>query len=173
MVLGAEMLVLGGKADNVQDARKILGAAVESGAARRVMEKMILAQRGDPAVVEEPSRLEIAPISSPVASTRDGWVTRADALEIGLAAVAMGAGRTRADQAVDPAVGITVHKKPGARVMRGEPLASLHVRAPKDAAAVLERVAGAFEIADEAPAPLDLVLGRIAMGASEAPGPGV
>jgi pyrimidine-nucleoside phosphorylase len=162
MVLGAEMLVLGGKAEHTQDARKLLAFAIESGAARRVMEKMIAAQRGDPGVVEEPSRLAVAPISSPVAATRDGYVTRADALEIGLSAVAMGAGRTRADQAIDPQVGITIHAKPGARVMRGEPLASLHVRAPKDATAVLDRVAAAFEIGDEPPVPVDLVLGRIA-----------
>jgi pyrimidine-nucleoside phosphorylase len=162
MVLGAEMLVLGGKAKNVEDARSLLAGAVASGAARAVMEKMIAAQRGDPSVVEDPSRLPIAAIASPVAATRDGYVTRADALEIGLSAVAMGAGRTRADQAVDPQVGITIHKKPGARVMRGEPLASLHVRAPKDATAVLERVAAAFEIGDEPPAAPDLVLGRIA-----------
>jgi thymidine phosphorylase len=107
----------------------------------------------------------VAPHEAHVAASRDGWVTRADALEIGLASVAMGAGRTRADQAVDAAVGIRVQKKPGERVTRGEPLATLHVRAPKDAAPVLERVAGAFTIADEAPVAADLVLGRIAAGA--------
>ena len=159
MALGAEMLVLGGKVQNVQDARIELGRALASGAARRVMEKMIAAQGGDPGVVEDPSRLEVAKHSGPVPATRDGWVARADALEIGLAAVAMGAGRTRADQAVDPAVGISVHKKPGARVTRGEALATLHVRAPKDTG-LTDRVAAAFEIADEAPAASELVLGR-------------
>jgi thymidine phosphorylase len=159
MALGAEMLVLGGKAADVGEARTKLDHALAGGAARKVMERMVAAQGGDPSVVDDPSRLDVAKHSVPVAATRDGWVARADALEIGLAAVAMGAGRTRADQAVDPAVGITIHKKPGARVSRGEPLATLHVRAPKDTAPS-ERVAAAFEIAEEAPAPAELVLGR-------------
>jgi pyrimidine-nucleoside phosphorylase len=161
MLLGAEMLVLGGKTKNVQDARTRLAAAIEDGSARRVMERMIAAQGGDEGVVADPARLAIAPCASPVPAPVDGWVTSADALEIGLAAVAMGAGRTRADQAVDPAVGILVHKKPGVAVKRGEPLATVYVRAPADAARVADRVAAAFEIADAPPEVPGLVIGRV------------
>jgi pyrimidine-nucleoside phosphorylase len=161
MVLGAEMLVLGGKAKDTTEARAKLAEAIASGAARRVMERMVAAQGGDPAVVAEPSRLAVAAHDVKIASPDDGFVTRADALEIGLAAVAMGAGRTRADQKVDPAVGISVHAKPGARVARGDTLATLHVRHPGDAGAIAERVAGAFSVGATAPPKEPLVLERI------------
>jgi len=161
MVLGAEMLVLGGKAKDTTAARERLAEAISSGAARRVMERMIAAQGGDPSVVAEPSRLAVAAHDVKVTATADGFVTRADALEIGLAAVAMGAGRTRVDQNVDPAVGISVHKKPSARVARGDALATLHVRRAEDAAAIFDRVAAAFEVGAAAPPPEPLVLGRI------------
>ncbi len=161
MVLGAEMLVLGGQAKDTHAARARLAEAISSGAALRVMERMVAAQGGDPAVVAEPSRLAIAAHEVKVAAHEAGCVTRADALEIGLAAVAMGAGRTRADQNVDPAVGISVHKKPGDRVARGDALATLHVRNPSAAAAIAERVAAAFDVGASAPAPEPLVLGRI------------
>ena len=161
LLLGAEMLVMGGKAKDAAEARARLQDAIASGAARKVMERMVGAQGGDPAVVAEPSRLAIAAHDVPIASPRDGFVTRADALAIGLAGVAMGAGRTRADQRVDPAVGISVHKKPGARVARGDALATLHVRVPGDAAPIAERVAAAFDVGAEAPPPAPLVLGRI------------
>jgi pyrimidine-nucleoside phosphorylase len=74
----------------------------------------------------------------------------------------MGAGRTRADQAVDPAVGIELAKKPGDRVKRGEALAYLHVRSTKAAAEHEARVRGAFKIGKKAPAPRKLLLERIA-----------
>jgi pyrimidine-nucleoside phosphorylase len=109
---------------------------------------MIRAQGGDPRVVADRSRLEVAPVEVVVEAPRDGTVVRADALAIGLAAVAMGAGRVRADQPVDHAVGIYVDAKPGARVVRGQPLARLRVRKAEDAAAVKERVANAFTLGD-------------------------
>jgi thymidine phosphorylase len=89
-------------------------------------------------------------------------VVQVDALAIGLAAVAMGAGRTRADQAVDPAVGIYVDGRPGAGVTRGQPLARLRVRRREDAAAIFERVARSFVVGDRPPPARPLVLGRIA-----------
>ena len=84
-----------------------------------------------------------------------------DALAIGLAAVAMGAGRTRADQAVDPARGHLVDEKPGDAVTRGEPLARLLVRQLSTAAPIAERVRAAFSVGDEAPKARPLVLDRI------------
>ncbi len=161
MVLGAEMLVLGGKAKDEASARARLAEVIANGSARRTMERMIAAQGGDPAVVAEPSRLAVAAHDVKIAAPSDGFVTRADALEIGLAAVAMGAGRTRADQAVDPAVGISVHAKPGARVAMGDALATLHVRHAADAAPIADRVGAAFEVGPAAPPPRPLVLGRI------------
>ncbi|RYG65000.1 thymidine phosphorylase, partial [bacterium] len=161
MALGAEMLVLGKKADTEEDARTKLAAAIASGAAARVMERMIEAQRGDPKVVADPSRLEVAGHAVPVTASRDGVVTRVDALALGLAAVAMGAGRTRADQIVDPAVGLRVVHKPGAPVKAGDVLAFIDVRNAEDAELVRDRVAGAFTVGDAAPPETPLVLARI------------
>jgi pyrimidine-nucleoside phosphorylase len=162
MALSAEMLVMGGVARDAGDARARLAVAIATGAAARTAERMIEAQGGDAGVVTNRERLEVAREEIAVPAPRDGYVLRADSLAIGLAAVAMGAGRTRADQTVDHAVGIYVDAKPGARVVRGQPLARLRVRERGAAARVLERVAGAFAIADMAPPPRSLVLGRIA-----------
>ena len=160
--LGAEMLVLGGIATGEEDARSRLAAAIASGAAAKVAERMIAAQGGDPSVVADRSRLEVAGHEVVVEAPRDGFVERADALAIGLAAVAMGAGRTRADQAVDHAVGITVEAKPGSRVSRGQPLARVHVRVRDQAATdIAARVASAFAIGDACPPQRPLVLGRV------------
>jgi thymidine phosphorylase len=159
MLLGAEMLVLGGKAPDAQAARSLLQAAIDTGDAVRCMEKMVEEQKGDPRVVTDPSRLTIAPVAATVEAARDGFVSRADALELGLSAVALGAGRTRAEQKVDPTVGIELAVKPGARVKRGDPLARIQAKSVDPD--VVARVTGAFAISDEEPAAGPLLLGRV------------
>jgi pyrimidine-nucleoside phosphorylase len=173
LALGAEMLVLGGKAVDAATARAALRAAIAGGAGARVAERMIEAQGGDPRVVADRTLLERAAGELVVLAPRDGTVARVDALAIGLAAVAMGAGRSRADQPVDPGVGILVEQRPGARVRAGEPLARLLVRDRAAAIAIAERVRVAFTIDDAPPAPSPLVLDRVdARSSTAAPGSG-
>ncbi|WP_437579750.1 thymidine phosphorylase [Sorangium sp. So ce887] len=161
LALGEEMLIAGGAAASAAEARTKLEAAVASGAAAEVLARMIAAQKGDPAVVNDPGRLPAAPVVVDVAAQDEGYVVAVDPLEIGLSAVALGAGRTRADQRVDPAVGIELAAVRGDRVDRGAPLARIHARRADDARAAADRVRAAFRLGPapaEAPA---LVLERI------------
>jgi thymidine phosphorylase len=161
MALGAEMLILGGAATSEAEARAKLAAAIKSGAAARRAERMIEAQGGNPAVVTDRDLLEVAREEVVVEATRDGYVERVDTLAIGLTAVAMGAGRTRADQEVDPGVGIYVLAKPGMKVGRGEPLARVRLRSRKSAGEIAERVGSAFFVGDVKPPERRMVLGRV------------
>ncbi len=161
LVLGAEMLVLGGKATSVEDGTAKLRAAIADGSAVRVMEKMVAAQGGDASVVADPAKLAVASELVLVKAPRSGFVTGIDALAIGLAGVAMGAGRTRADQAVDPAVGIEIDRKPGEAVKSGDVVARIFVRDRAVGEKLTERVAGAFEYGDAAPPSAPLVVGRV------------
>jgi pyrimidine-nucleoside phosphorylase len=159
--LGTEMLKLGGVAATDAEARLKLGAAIDSGRAVEVLERMIAAQGGDPRVAQAPDRLALAPVVVPITADAGGFVTEIDALEIGLAGVAMGAGRTRADQAVDPAVGVELAVARGDRVERGAVLAKLFVRHAEAAELVRRRVRGAFTIADAPTQVAPLILARI------------
>ncbi|WP_437993443.1 thymidine phosphorylase [Sorangium sp. So ce145] len=161
LALGEEMLIAGGAAASAAEARPKLEAAIASGAAAEVLARMIAAQKGDPAVVQDAGRLPSAPVVVEVAAQDEGYVAAVDPLEIGLSAVALGAGRTRADQRVDPAVGIELAAVRGDRVDRGAPLARIHARRADDARAAADRVRAAFRLGPapaEAPA---LVLERI------------
>jgi pyrimidine-nucleoside phosphorylase/thymidine phosphorylase len=85
-----------------------------------------------------------------------------DAREIGLASVALGAGRGRVEDRVDPAVGIVVRRKVGDRVERGEPLCTIHHGERGEAPGrVAARVAAAYRIGPEAPPRRPLVLERM------------
>jgi len=161
LALGAEMLVLGGKASSAAQGEELLRKAVSSGQAAAVMRAMITAHFGDPRVVDEPDRLPSAPAVIDVAAERAGWVTAIDPLELGLSAVSLGAGRTRADQAVEHDAGIELLVRCGAKVKKGFALARIHARSKAAAKAVEARVRGAFTLADTSfPAP-PLLLGRV------------
>lgn len=160
--LGMEMLLLGGAAKKAPEARRQLERAIADGSGLRVLGRMVKAQGGDVRAVEDPSRLPTARHRVEVPAASSGFVTATDALELGLTAVALGAGRTRADQKVDPAVGIELHAKPGDRVTKGQPLALLHLSSKKNAAELVARAAAAFTLGRQAPRPRPLVLERIA-----------
>lgn len=158
LVLGAEMIRLAGIDKTEAKARARMERAIASGAAAEKMRAIIAAQGGDARVVDEPDRLPRAAVKVKVKAPRSGFVRGIDALEIGLTGVAMGAGRTRADQEVDPAVGVVLHAVRGARVQEGDVLAELHVQARKGAKALATRVAAAYDLGKRAPAVRPLVL---------------
>jgi len=146
MTLGAEMVRMAGLAKTDGAARKKMEAAIADGSAATTMERIIEAQGGDPRVVRELDRLPAAPKKSVVRATKSGWVHGIDALEVGLACMSLGAGRTRSDQDVDPAVGAVLHKKVGDRVEKGATLATLHVRNPGQSKAAGARVRAAYDV---------------------------
>ena len=158
LILGTEMLRLGGIGKNEKGARAMLELAMKNGRGAGRMRQIVRAQGGDARTIDEPDRLPKARSIVPVLATKSGFVTLADALELGLASVAMGAGRSRADQSVDPRVGIVVTKKPGESVKKGEALAELHVMDLPADEALRKRVFGAFQIGPVAPKPTPLVL---------------
>jgi thymidine phosphorylase len=100
-------------------------------------------------VVDDPaSVLPRAPLVRAVAAPRDGVLARLDARAVGDAAVALGAGRQRKGDAVDPAVGVVLAAKMGQRVHAGEALAWLHARDEAGASAAAERFLAGVTIAD-------------------------
>jgi thymidine phosphorylase len=138
--------------DDEAAGRARIQAAIDDGSGAAVMERMIAAQAGDASVVAHPDRLPRAAHRVELTSYSAGVVTAIDALEVGLTAVAMGAGRTRADQAVDHAVGIELCCQRGDAVEQGQPLALIHVHRPEDADVPAVRLRGAFHIASSADA---------------------
>ena len=134
LALGSEALRAGKLARSDAHARTLLSRALRDGSAAERFERVIRAQGGEPSVVRDPARLPLAPVRREVLAQRTGYVHALDALAVGQLALRLGAGRELAGVAIDPAVGLILHKKPGDRVRRGEPLAELHTREPEDAA---------------------------------------
>jgi thymidine phosphorylase len=159
--LGVEMLLLAGVTDDATAALALLESAVSSGRAMEKFGEVISAQGGDPRVIEDRSLLDRAPGRHEVTAPRDGFVTRCDALDVGVASVRLGGGRARKEDLVDHGVGITIHRKQGDAVETGESLAVVTYRDEVRLAAALPLLESAWEIADQAAAEAPLILGEV------------
>lgn len=161
LALGAQMLRLAGVAPDAEAARKMLVHALRAGHGLKKLIEMVEAQGGDPTYIRQPIKLPRASQILPVVATQDGYVQAIEALEVGVVAAMLGAGRETKDSPLDLAVGVVLKKKVGDRVEAGEALAELHVNDDRRLAEVKERLLAAYTIgADPAAAP-PLVYGLV------------
>ncbi len=159
--LTARMLVLGQVAPDLAAATQQAQRAIASGAGLERFRRIIEMQGGDPRVVDDYQRLPHVADRHIVAANRAGFVTAVDAALVGRASVALGAGRDRVDDAVDPAVGIMVAAKPGDAVRAGAPVLELHYRDRARLEVAIRLASQAVTIGDEPPAPRRLIVGEV------------
>ena len=164
--LGAEMLLTGGLAASLDAARAMIAQAFESGAAAEHFARMVAALGGPADLMEHPERhLATVPLVRPVFAEASGHVAAIDTRALGLAVVALGGGRTRAEDSIDPAVGLTDLVSLGARIETGQPLAMVHARSEAAVEAAAATVRSAYRLGAAAPCP-PLIPERIVEGAA-------
>ncbi len=163
LALGAEALALAGLANGAEAGRAALERALDAGAAAERFERMV-AGLGGPRdfLASAHEALPRAPVLVDALPQRRGFVAGVDARAVGLAVVALGGGRTRASDSIDPAVGLTELAPIGAEVGPDAPLARVHARNPDDAEAAAQRLRAAYRLADAPPDRLDPVIERVA-----------
>jgi pyrimidine-nucleoside phosphorylase len=159
--LAARMLVLGKVADDVAAAGQQVRRAIASGAGLDRFRQIIEVQGGDPKVVDDYRRMPHVAERHVVMASRAGYVTALDAELVGRASVALGAGRDRVEDPVDPAVGIMVVAKPGDEVRAGQPVLELHYRDRARLETAIRLTSQAITIGDERPAPRRLIVGEV------------
>ncbi len=144
--LGSELLIFSGRSADRPAAIAALHELLANGKALEKFRDLVYHQGGDPGVIENPRLLPQAARHVAVEAKAAGTVRRLDALPIGRAANALGAGRVRKEDAIDPAVGAEVRKKIGDTVRKGEPLVVLHVNDEARLAEACRLVESAYEI---------------------------
>ena len=141
----------------VGEGRRLAAESLESGRALEKFRQIVRRQGGDAAALDDFSRLPQAAHRRDVASPAGGVVAEINCEKVGLASVLLGAGREKKEDAVDPAVGLIVHKKLGDAVREGEPLVTLHYNAAAQADLAAALVGESYRIAASAPAMKPLV----------------
>ncbi len=126
VILAARMVKLAGRAPDDRAAEAQVLQALHSGAALEVFRNCIEQQGGDPRVLDDRTRLPQAAHVAAMKAERSGFIQSMDAEQIGIAAMRLGAGRSRAEDSIDHAVGIVLHVKPGDRIGVGETIFEIH-----------------------------------------------
>ena len=155
--LAARMLCLGGVASSQHDAARVRSARA-SGAALQRFAAMVARQGGEARLVEDDAVLPVARRRVVVPAPRTGFVHAIDAARIGRASMCLGAGRERAGDPIDPAVGVVFLVDRGAAVRAGDPLMELHVNDESRLDEARALAGAGIDIADAPPAALPIIL---------------
>ncbi|MBV9926458.1 MAG: thymidine phosphorylase [Acidobacteria bacterium] len=150
--LSARMVALSGVAASLEEARKQVNRALDSGAALERFRRNVEEQGGNPRVCDDPQILTDLTVEEVrVESVHAGYVEAIDAAEVGRAVAGVGGGRVRVEDRIDPAVGYIAHARTGQQVSAGEPLGLLYCRKGAQAAAAAARIRAAYTVGEAAP----------------------
>ena len=154
----ARLLALSDLGVTHDEARRRVEQAIADGSAVKAYERWIAAQGGDP----DEGALPTGPVLREAKAARAGAVISVGAVQIGTAALRLGAGRRTTDDEIDHSVGIVLRKKCGDEVASGDTVAEIHARDEAAAEAAIEEVLAAYELGEEAPPERSVILDVIA-----------
>ena len=157
LVLGSIMTVKAGRAENTEEAERLLRDSLESGRAFEVFKAFIRAQGGDPEEAEHPELLPSAAYQEAVCAERDGFVSDIRTEEIGRICLLLGGGRETKESAIDLSVGLVLCKKKGDAVKKGEPLAVIHASDPGKLSEAKKRLLESYEFTSQKPEAAPLI----------------
>jgi thymidine phosphorylase len=165
VALGAEMLVLGGLAGSMRDGEARMEEAIDSGRAAEVFGRMVAALGGPPDLLEQSGHyLAAAPIVRPAHPQAPGFVQEIATRALGVAVVAIGGGRTRPEQTIDHAIGLSALAGIGESVDSERPLALVHARTEEQFAHAQEALRAAYRIGERPVEPGPVIAERIGAG---------
>lgn len=150
VALAAELVALGRNV-TVAEATGLAGEGLKRGIAREQFCRWLRAQGADDAMVDDLSLLPGATRETPVIATASGFVHRVDARRVGMAAMALGAGRRRKEDPIDPGAAVILEVEVGSPVAPGDLLARLRYNPGADVAGALTALGDALAIAEGPP----------------------
>lgn len=149
LTLGSNMVVLAKKAESIEEARKMLLGAIESGKALEKLKEFVAAQGGDISCIDNTELLPKSKYVLPVVCPKDGFVSKIHAQNIGLIAMELGAGRATKESKIDLAVGIVLNKKRGDKVSKGDIIAYVYANDEAKGNKAVNDIIANYEITDD------------------------
>lgn len=151
LALGSQMLILAKKVATPKEGREMLEDAINNGSAFEKLQALVSAQSGNPRALDDLDLLPTAQQIVPIKAETAGYVQRIEALDVGISAMLLGAGREKKESVIDLAVGVVIEKKVGDPVKIGDTLAELHVNQTEGLAEALDLLKKAFTTGLEKP----------------------
>ncbi len=157
-VLGGAMVMLGGKADSINEGIERCKEVVDTGKAFNKFFALVERQGGDTKFLIYPEQYPKSKYSQEIKSTAAGFISSIDSLELGLTGITLGAGRTKVDDPIDPKAGILLRKKAGDAVKVGETVAEFYTDKPDVVDSAKDRITKAFSVSTIRPKDSPLVI---------------
>lgn len=162
VALGIEMLITGKLAKNSDDARIKIETAFSSGVAANIFAKMVSTLGGPKDLLEHPdNHLPRAPLVKPAFASQAGYITEISTRDLGVAIIGLGGGRKRAEDQIDPSVGLSSLVPIGTFCHKGDPLCLIHAQNENDFDLAHAAIKNAFKISSTSPQLTPLILERI------------
>ena len=155
--LAGWMFYVGDRTKSVKEGKALTEELIRSGKALEKFYAMVEIQGGDVATVRDVKLLPKATHTMDVLAHADGFVTAIACEQVGTACVILGGGRERQEDAVDPAVGLVLHRKVGDRVKKGERLATIHYNSDTRGQRAKKLMEESYQVGAAAPAKRALV----------------
>ena len=147
--LGAQMIRLARKGDNIEENKRKMLENIQNGKALEKFKQLVKKQNGDISYLENPEKFEKAKYIIPVICEKDGFVADINAEQIGRLSVFLGAGRIKKEDKIDKTVGIVLEKKVGDKVAIGDVLAYIHANEEKKAKEAVEQLKEIYAIGEK------------------------
>lgn len=160
-MLAGTMIMLGGKADSVEEGIEMSHKAVENGQAFEKWLELTEEQGGDTSVLKDFSSYDHAQYSFEFVASQSGYISEIDAYSIGMASLELGAGRKKKDDIIDPAAGIELHHKIGSKVEKGQSLVTGYMNDESLTDASKDYLKDAFKIEDTKPESTEMITHRV------------
>jgi len=159
--LGAYIIKLSGKNNNIEENKKMILENIYNGKAYKKFLELIAKQKGDISYIEDLNKLENAQYIIPVIAEKKGYIKSINAGEVGKISVELGAGRVKKEDPIDYAVGIVLNKKVAEYVDNGDILAYIHANSKEKGENARTKLLKNYEIVDEKIEKQEHILGII------------
>lgn len=153
---GSTMLLQAGIYTDREEAINAIKESIKSGAAFQVFRKFVKAQGGDLSYIDDTSKFPTAMYTIPIYAVKSGYISSMNSRELGLISMALGAGREKKEDVIDPTAGIILEKKIGDRVNKGDLLLTLYTEKPK-MEKMISTVLNCYDFSDEEVSPTKVV----------------
>ena len=147
--LGAYMIKLAGKGDNIEENKQKLLENIKNGKAYDKFIELVKNQGGDISYIEDTEKFEKASIIKEVISNKEGNIQEINAKTIGEISCALGAGRQTKTDKIDLSVGIILNKKVGDYVKIGDIVATVYANDQEKANKAEEEILNTYKIGKE------------------------
>lgn len=147
--LGAYILKLDGKGDNIEENKKLIEDVIENGKAYEKFLELVANQGGDISYIQNTDKFEKSKYKMPVVIQNLGYIDKLNAEEVGKIAMHLGAGRIRKEDKIDYCVGIELLKKVGDSVTQGDAVAYVYANDEEKGKQAVEKLLALYQIDEE------------------------